>query len=85
MSGENKEASFLEMIVKGIVQNPEAVQITQEVDRQGVKLTLAVDPADMGKVIGSQGRMANSIRTILHAYGGQNDARVSVIIEEPEK
>ena len=39
----------------------------------------------MGKVIGAQGRMATAIRTIMHAYGGQHEAKVSVIIEEPEK
>ena len=38
----------------------------------------------MGKIIGSQGKMANAIRTLMHAYGGQNNAKVSVVIEEPE-
>ena len=85
VENDKKEAAFLENLVKVIVEKPDAVKVDQEVDRQGVKLTLHVDPSDMGKVIGSQGRMANSIRTIMHAYGGQNDSRVSVIIEEPEK
>ena len=83
MSDEKKETEFLGNIIRQIVNNPEKVKIDQETDRQGVKLTVAVDPKDMGKIIGSQGRMATAIRTIMHAYGGQNDAKISVLIEEP--
>ena len=80
-----KEGQFLATIIKAVVDNPDKVTVEQEVDRQGVKLTLGVDPADMGKVIGAQGRMATAIRTIMHAYGGQHEAKVSVIIQEPDK
>ena len=80
-----QETQFLLDIIKNVVDNPEKVEVLHEVDRQGVKLTLSVDPADMGKVIGSQGRMATAIRTIMHAYGGQHNAKISVIIQEPDK
>ena len=82
---EKEEAQFLKGIVQKVVDNPDKVSVEQEVDKQGVKLTLSVDQSDMGKVIGSQGRMATAIRTIMHAYGGQNEAKVSVIIDEPER
>ena len=85
MTQEKEEAAFLKNIVQKVVDSPDKVTVEQEIDKQGVKLTLAVDPSDMGKVIGAQGRMAIAIRTIMHAYGGQNEAKVSVIIEEPEK
>ena len=85
MSQEKEELRFLREIIQKIVDNPDSVAVEQEVDKQGVKLTLSVDPADMGKVIGAQGRMATAIRTIMHAYGGQHEAKISVIIEEPEK
>ncbi len=85
MTQVKEEAQFLKEIIQRIVDNPEKVMVEQEVDKQGVKLTLNVDPNDMGKVIGAQGRMATAIRTIMHAYGGQHEAKVSVIIEEPEK
>ena len=85
MTQEKEEAQFLKDIIQRIVDNPDKVAVEQEVDKQGVKLTLSVDPNDMGKVIGAQGRMATAIRTIMHAYGGQHEAKVSVIIEEPEK
>ena len=85
MTQEKEEAQFLKEVIQRIVDNPDKVMVEQEVDKQGVKLTLSVDPNDMGKVIGAQGRMATAIRTIMHAYGGQHEAKVSVIIEEPEK
>lgn len=83
MSGEKKEADLLREIVKAVVQKPEAVVVEHTVDKQGVKLEVSVDPSDMGKVIGAKGKTAESIRNILRAHGGQNDARVSVVINEP--
>ena len=85
MTQEKVEAQFLTNIIQKIVDSPDKVHVEQEVDKQGVKLTLSVDPSDMGKVVGAQGRMATALRTIMHAYGGQNESKVSVIIEEPEK
>ncbi len=82
---EKEESQFLKEIVQKVVDNPDKVGVEQEVDKQGVKLTLSVDPSDMGKVIGAQGRMATAIRTIMHAYGGQHEAKISVVIEEPDK
>ncbi len=82
---EKEEAQFLKEIVQKVVDNPDNVTVEHEVDKQGVKLTLSVDKRDMGKVIGAQGRMATAIRTIMHAYGGQHEAKVSVVIDEPDK
>ena len=85
MTQEKEESQFLTSIIQKIVDSPDKVHVEQEVDKQGVKLTLSVDPSDMGKVVGSQGRMATAIRTVMHAYGGQNQAKISVIIQEPDK
>ena len=79
-----KESEFLSHIVKGIVDKPEAVEIIQEVDRMGLKLSLKVDATDISKVIGNQGKMANALRTIIHAFGGKHEARIGLVIEEPE-
>lgn len=85
MEKQNVEADFLKNLVQEVVDNPDKVHVDQEIDKQGTKLTLSVDPADMGKVVGAKGRMATALRTIMHAYGGQHEARISVIIDEPEK
>ena len=79
-----EEVNFLENIIKNVVDNPNDVKVIHEVDDKGIKLTVSVNRADMGKLIGSQGRMATAVRTLMHAYGGQHDQRISVIIEEPQ-
>lgn len=79
-----KDKDFLEYVVKAIVSKPEAVKVDRTVDERGVLLTLDVDPADMGYVIGKQGQTARSIRTLLKIVGAQNNARVNLKINEPE-
>lgn len=78
------DAKFLEYVIKGLVDNPDKVQIARTVDEMGVLLTLAVDPADMGKVIGRSGNTAKAIRTLLRVVGMKNNARVNLKINEPE-
>jgi len=79
-----KDQAFLEYIVKAIVQNPNDVRINRTIDERGVLLTLDINPADMGYVIGKQGQTAKSIRTLLKIVGAQNNARVNLKINEPE-
>jgi len=50
----------------------------------GVLITLKVDPADMGKIIGRDGQTAKAIRSLLRVVGIKNNARVNLKIEEPE-
>lgn len=81
---EDKDKSFLEFVVKGLVDNPNSVSIDRTVDEMGVLLTLKVDPADMGQIIGRQGQTARAIRTLLRVVGAKNNARVNLKIYEPE-
>ncbi len=81
---QEKDAQFLEFVVKSLVDKPEAVVIGRTVDEMGVLLTLGVDPSDMGKVIGRQGNTAKAIRTMLRVVGMKNNARVNLKINEPE-
>ncbi len=79
-----KDQMFLESVVKAIVSKPDAVRTERKVDEMGVLLTLHIDPADMGYVIGRQGQTARAIRTLLKIVGAQNNARVNLKIAEPE-
>jgi uncharacterized protein len=81
---QEKDAQFLDFVVKSLVDNPSAVVIGRTVDEMGVLLTLSVDPLDMGKVIGRQGNTAKAIRTMLRVVGMKNNARVNLKINEPE-
>ena len=81
----HKDQEFVEMVVKAIVANPNAVSTVRTVDERGVLITLTVDPSDMGYVIGRQGSTAQSLRTLLRIVGAQNNARVNLKIYEPNK
>lgn len=78
------DKEFLEYLVKSLVDNPSKVKVDREVDEMGVLITLKVDPADMGKIIGRNGNTAKAIRTLLRIVGLKNSARVNLKIEEPE-
>jgi predicted RNA-binding protein YlqC (UPF0109 family) len=74
------DQQFVEFIVKSLVGNPDAVQVTRSVDEKGVLLELTVDQEDLGRVIGKRGATAQSLRTLLRALGTKNDARYNLKI-----
>jgi uncharacterized protein len=74
--------AFLEYVVKGLVQHPEAVSITP-VERAGVTVyELRLDPSDVGKIIGRQGVTINAIRSLLLAGSAKQGLRCAVEIVE---
>ncbi|HDQ22921.1 MAG TPA: KH domain-containing protein [Candidatus Uhrbacteria bacterium] len=84
MAEKFSDQEFVEFIVKNIVGNPNDVKVERTVDEMGVLLTLHINPADMGYVIGKQGNTARAIRTLLKIVGAKNNARVNLKIHEPE-
>jgi len=78
------DQQFVEMLVKEIVNNPNDVKTERIIDERGVLITLTVNPADMGYVIGRSGQTARSIRTLLKIVGAKHNARVNLKINEPE-
>ena len=80
---EEADKIFLEYVVKALVDNPNDVKIERTVDEMGVLITLTVNPADMGKIIGRMGNTAKAIRTLLRIIGMKNNARVNLKINEP--
>ena len=52
-------------IAKSLVEKPDAVDVREVETDEGVTIELRVDPDDMGKVIGKQGRIAKAIRTVV--------------------
>ena len=70
----------LEVIVKSIVQNKEAVQINEIDNGQSSIYQVKVDPAETGKVIGKQGRVAKSIRTLMKAAGTKKGKKFTIEI-----
>lgn len=84
MAENFSDQEFLEFVVKGLVDNPNDVEVNRKVDEMGVLLTLKLNPADMGKIIGRAGNTAKAIRTLLRVVGLKNRSRVNLKIEEPE-
>ena len=81
---EGRDQSFLEFLVKAIVDHPDDVVVERKVDEMGVLLTLKVHPMDMGQVVGKRGSTAQAIRSLLRIVGIKNNARVNLKILEPE-
>ena len=79
-----KDQAFVEDVVKAIVDNPDKVSTERTIDERGVLIKLTVDPEDMGKIIGKEGKTAKAIRTLLRVLGAKNNARVNLKIVEPE-
>ncbi|OQY01551.1 MAG: RNA-binding protein [Desulfobacteraceae bacterium 4572_130] len=69
-------------IAKALVDNPDAVEVTEVVGNQTSVLELMVAKEDLGKVIGKQGRSARAIRTILSAASAKMNKRTVLEIIE---
>jgi len=78
--------AFLEYVIRGLVQNPDAVSITP-VERDGMTVyELRLDQPDVGKIIGRHGVTINAIRSLLLAGSAKKGLRCSVeIVEEGKK
>lgn len=68
----------LELIVKSLVSNPDSVQISENVTNDSIELKVKVAKDDMGKVIGKQGRLAKSIRTVIKSLAGKENKKVEI-------
>ena len=67
-------------MAKNLVDDPDAVTVTEVEDEEGKVLELRVAPGDMGKVIGRQGRIAKEIRTIVKTVAQRTGEKITVEI-----
>lgn len=72
---------LVEVIAKALVENPDEVVVTESVKDDETVIELSVAPADMGKVIGKQGRIAKAIRSVVKAASSKEDKKVTVEIQ----
>ena len=68
----------LETIISNLVDDKDAVEINQVDGEKSITFEVKVAEGDMGKVIGRQGRLAKSIRTIMKAFASKEHKKVSV-------
>ena len=72
---------FVEVIAKALVDNPEEVVVSESLKGDDTLIELKVAPADMGKVLGKQGRIAKAIRSVVKAAASKEDKKVIVEIQ----
>lgn len=75
-----KEA--VERIVKSLVGNPDAVDVSEHVDGKNVRIELRVADSDMGRIIGREGRTVKAIRSLLYAAGQKHGKRFMLDLVE---
>lgn len=78
--------AFLEQVVKGLVDHPDAVNITEVEQERTTVYELRLDPSDVGRVIGRSGRTVNAIRTLLQAGSAKSGkfTRLDIIDEKED-
>ena len=73
---------MLEALVKSLVDFPDKVEVNEIPGDKFTTLELRVDPSDMGKIIGRQGRIIKAVRTLMKAYATKENKRLTVEIVE---
>lgn len=71
-------------VVRTLVDEPDAVQVEVREEAQGLLVALHVAPADMGKVIGRQGRIARALRQVVRAAAVRAGTRAMLDIRSSE-
>jgi predicted RNA-binding protein YlqC (UPF0109 family) len=82
LNGDAMKA-LIEFIAKSLVEHPEQVEVREEQNGNRVRLELSVAKDDMGRVIGKNGRVANSIRTLLRVAAERDDKQATLDVMEP--
>jgi predicted RNA-binding protein YlqC (UPF0109 family) len=82
MNGDAMKA-LIEYIAKSLVEHPDQVEVRETQSGNRVRLELSVAKDDMGRVIGKNGRVANSIRTLLRVAAERDGKQATLDVMEP--
>jgi hypothetical protein len=69
---------ILELIITNLVDNADEIKIEETVNENSVNYKVSVSKDDMGKVIGKQGRVAKSIRTVMKSVSAKEGKKVNI-------
>lgn len=75
----------LEFILKNITTVPDDVQIEEREEEGGTNYVISVNPADVGRIIGKEGKVIKAIRTIMRVIAIQKGVRVRVSVMSDEQ
>ena len=79
---ENKVLDLIKYVVENFAENKDEVEYKVEEKENAFEVTVLLNPADMGKVIGKQGKIAKALRTIVSASTPRESKRYLVEIKE---
>ena len=79
-NGPSKRA-FVEHVAKNLVDTPDSVVVTEEMDGDFLKLHLNVAETDVGKVIGRGGRIAKALRALVKVMATRDGSKVNLEID----
>lgn len=74
--------AVVEVVVRALVDKPDAVQVTESQRRGTTFLELTTAPGDMGKVIGRQGRTVSALRTLVTLAGEKHGQRAQLDLRD---
>jgi predicted RNA-binding protein YlqC (UPF0109 family) len=80
-TSQSRMKSMLEHVAKQLVDDPDKVVVTEELDGEFIKLHLQVAENDVGKVIGRGGRIAKAIRALLKVMATRDGTKVNLEID----
>lgn len=69
---------ILKLVIENLVENKDAISIEKSVEKNNITFTVRVAKGEMGKVIGKQGKIAHSIRTLMKSIASKEHKKVSV-------
>jgi uncharacterized protein len=72
----------LEYIVTSIVDNPKEVEITEEKNDDIINFTIKVNPADMGKIIGKNGKVIRAVRNVIKISAIKQNKKINIALSE---
>lgn len=75
---------LVEVVARALADSPDAVRVSQGDRRGALQLELQLDPRDLGRVIGRQGRTAAALRLLLSAAAEQDGRRVQLDIRDTD-
>ena len=75
--------ALIEFIAKSLVEHPDEVEVRETQNGNRVRLELSVSKDDMGRVIGKNGRVANSVRTLLRVAAERDGKQATLDVMEP--
>jgi predicted RNA-binding protein YlqC (UPF0109 family) len=80
----NRIAEYVEYVVESLVDEPEAVNVTEGYEGDDLYVDVEVAPGERGRVIGRQGRVIRSLRVVVRAAAGRDGSRATVELVEDD-